>query len=91
MYKENIRLSFPNDKLWVQEFGEEITLNAETVGKSCNMGRYYFHCNECDNQSIADDEGTCFSCNNYSQVWNDTETKHYCKNYKKGERYEVGG
>ena len=86
MYKENVVLSFPDDKLWVQEFGEKVVLNIETVGKPCNMGRYYFHCKECDNQSIADDEGTCYSCNNYSQVWNDTEKKHYFKNYKKGQR-----
>lgn len=86
MYKENVVLSFPDDKLWVQEFGEKVVLNIETVGKPCNMGRYYFHCKECDNQSIADDEGTCYSCNNYSQVWDDTEKKHYCKNYKKGQR-----
>lgn len=86
MYKENVVLSFPDDKLWVQEFGEKVVLNIETVGKPCNMGRYYFHCRECDNQSIADDEGTCYSCNNYSQVWDDTEKKHYCKNYKKGQR-----
>ena len=86
MYKENVVLSFPDDKLWVQEFGGKVVLNIETVGKPCNMGRYYFHCKECDNQSIADDEGTCYSCNNYSQVWDDTEKKHYCKNYKKGQR-----
>ena len=86
MYKENVVLSFPDDKLWVQEFGEKVVLNIETVGKPCNMGRYYFHCKECDNQSIADDEGTCCSCNNYSQVWDDTEKKHYCKNYKKGQK-----
>lgn len=89
MYKENVVLSFPDDKLWVQEFGEKVVLNIETVGKPCNMGRYYFHCKECENQSIADDEGTCYSCNNYSQVWDDTEKKHYCKNYKKGQRNEL--
>ena len=86
MYKENVVLSFPDDKLWVQEFGEKVVLNIETAGKACKCGRYYFHCKECDNQSIADDEGTCCSCNNYSQVWDDTEKKHYCKNYKKGQR-----
>lgn len=82
MYKENHTIRFEN-KLCIQEFGSEVTLNIETVGKRCNMGRYYFHCNECENQSIADDEGTCWSCNNYSQIWNDDETKHYCKNYAK--------
>lgn len=85
MYKENFTLIF-QDQRNIAEFGEQITLNIETVGKACNMGRYYFHCKECDNQSIADDEGTCYSCNNYSQVWDDTEKKHYCKNYKKGQR-----
>ena len=64
MYKENHIIRFEN-KLCIQEFGNEVTLNIETVGKRCNMGRYYFHCNECENQSIADDEGTCWSCNNY--------------------------
>lgn len=34
MYKENVVLSFPNDKLWVQEFGNEVILNIETVGKN---------------------------------------------------------
>lgn len=86
MYKENVVLSFPDDKLWVQEFGEKVVLNIETVGKSCNCGRYYFHCNECENQSIADDEGTCYSCNNYSNIYNSEETKFYCGNYKKDGR-----
>ena len=86
MYKENLILTFPDDELWVREFGRAIALNAETIGKPCKMGRYYFHCSECVNQSISDDEGTCWSCNNYSQVFNDKETKYYCKNYVKDYR-----
>lgn len=82
MYKQDFELIF-KDKLNIEEFGEKVILNIETVGKRCNMGRYYFHCNECKNQSIADDEGTCYSCNNYKQIWNDNETKHYCGNYEK--------
>lgn len=86
MYKEGFKLTSEN-KQWVKEFGKEVVLNIETVGKSCNMGRYYFHCNECKNQSIADDGKTCYSCNNYSNVFNDDETKFYCKNYKKELKY----
>lgn len=80
MYKENYKLTFA-DKRNIKEFGKEISLNIETVGKSCPMGRYYFSCKECVNQSISDDERTCYSCNNYVDVWNDDETKFYCKNY----------
>lgn len=80
MYKENYKLTFA-DKRNVKEFGKEIILNIETVGKSCPMGRYYFSCKECANQSISDDGKTCYSCNNYVDVWNDDENKFYCKNY----------
>lgn len=82
MYKENYKLVFKDAKN-IKEFGEELTLNIETVGKPCYEGRYYFHCVECQNQSICDDDGTCYSCNNYVNVYNDSETKFYCKNYKK--------
>lgn len=82
MYKENHKLTF-QDKRNIKEFGKEVVLNIETVGKSCKMGRYYFHCYECENQSIADDGGTCYSCNNYQNIYNDNETKFYCQNYKK--------
>lgn len=83
MYKENYKLTF-NDTRNIKEFGNEVVLNIETVGKPCPMGRYYFYCKECANQSIADDEGTCYSCNNYQNVYDDSETKFYCKNYKRG-------
>jgi hypothetical protein len=82
MYKQDFKLTFTKE-LWIKEFGKEVTLNIETVGKPCSMGRYYFHCNECENQSIADDENTCASCNNYESIYNEEETKYYCRNYKK--------
>lgn len=80
MYKENYKLTFSDPRM-VREFGKEVVLNIETVGRRCKMGRIYFNCKECNNQSIADDGGTCFSCNNYEQIYNDDETKFYCKNY----------
>lgn len=82
MYKQNYKLTFSDPRM-IKEFGKEVVLNIETVGKPCNSGRYYFHCNECDNQSIADDSKTCWSCNNFKQIYNDNETKFYCKNYAK--------
>lgn len=73
MYKENITIkSYSN---------ENYIVNIETIGKRVGCYRYYFRCVNCKNQSIADDEGTIYSCNNCSTFTDVDDEKVYCKNY----------
>lgn len=76
MYKEVFKVkSFDND---------EETVNIETVGKRDNWGYLrYFDCRKCENQSISDDSGLITACNNYSDFSDTTDTKLYCRNYKR--------
>lgn len=73
MYKENQTI-----KTFEKTFE---TLNIESVGKRSGCYKYYSDCGACKNQSIADDEGTHYSCNNVCEVNDITDTKIYCKNY----------
>ncbi len=79
MYKESVK---------IRSFDGEIeTVNIETVGKYADSYKWYFDCSICKNQSIADDEGTIYSCNNCSTLSDITDSKMYCRNYVKDFEY----
>lgn len=64
--------------------GETEIVNIETVGQKIWGGyRRYFDCFYCDNQSICDDSGTLYDCNNYSDFTDPTDEKLYCRNYER--------
>lgn len=73
MYKKNVVI-----ESWDTEYK---TVNIETVGKRVGCYRYYFRCVNCKNQSIADDEGTIYSCNNCRTFTDVEDEKVYCENY----------
>lgn len=75
MYKENVII-----ESWDTEYK---TVNIETVGKRVGCYRYYFRCVNCKNQSIADDEGTIYSCINCRTFTDTNDEKVYCENYCK--------
>ena len=78
MYKENVVI-----ESWDTECK---TVNIETVGKRVGCYRCYFRCINCANQSIADDEGTIYSCLNCRTFTDTNDEKVYCENYyKEGE------
>ena len=86
MYKENIIISFSDSENWVKWYGEKVVVNGETRGKKCQWYRYYFDCPKCKNQSLNDDEGGWYSCNNFEEVFADPtgeDKKLYCKNYER--------
>lgn len=75
MYKENVVIESCDDGYKV--------VNIETVGKRVGCYRYYFRCVNCKNQSIADDEGTIYSCINCRTFTDTNDEKVYCENYAK--------
>lgn len=75
MYKENVVIESCD--------GEYLTTNIETVGKRKDCYLYYFRCVNCKNQSIADNEGTIYSCNNCRTFTDTNDEKVYCENYCK--------
>jgi len=61
MYKELVEIKTAD--------GDTIRLNCETsVVKRCLGVNYYFDCAKCKHQSIGDETGTVFDCNNYVEV-----------------------
>lgn len=75
MYKQNVEIETYE--------GDTVTCNIESVGKRAGCYLYYFRCAGCKNQSIADDEGTVYSCNNLCEFSDKNDEKIYCKNYVK--------
>lgn len=68
--------------------GMELQLNCETAATRRYKTNYYFDCSKCARQSIGDDTGTQWDCNNYCEVeaYEKTSrgcTKIYCSNYKR--------
>ena len=68
--------------------GSELQLNCETAATRRYRTNYYFDCSKCAKQSIGDDTGTQWDCNNYCEVeaYEKTSrgcTKIYCSNYKR--------
>lgn len=61
--------------------GETVRLNCETRAVRRCMGiNYYFDCTKCKHQSIGDETGTAFDCNNYVEVEAAKRTR--CGRYK---------
>ena len=75
MYKENVVIESCD--------AEYKTVNIETVGKRKGCYLCYFRCVNCANQSIADDEGTIYSCINCRTFTDTEDEKVYCENYCK--------
>ena len=80
MYKENVEITD-----WR---GSHFVINKETIG--CRLGNdlAYFRCANCKNQSICDESGTVFDCNNYISIEEEEFTrigkyKLYCLNYER--------
>ena len=80
MYKENVEL--------LDWCGSRFVVNKETRG--CRFGNdlAYFRCANCKNQSICDESGTVFDCNNYISIEEEEFTrtgkyKLYCLNYER--------
>lgn len=82
MYKENV-------KIITRELGKDITeiVNCETQAVYYTQGNnYYYDCSKCKNQSIGDDSGTQYDCNNCGEfeakeLTKSGKSKLYCKNY----------
>ena len=81
MYKTNATI--------VSAEGMEIVLNHETEAVvRWHHNNYYFDCSKCKKQSIGDDSGTQYDCNNCAEVEAYEQTKqghykYYCANYEK--------
>lgn len=76
--------------------GMTIELNCETSATRRHRTNYYFDCSKCARQSIGDDTGTQWDCNNYSEVeaYKTTPkgcTKIYCANYKRANTITMAG
>lgn len=63
--------------------GEKVTCNIEGTGRRQGCYLVHFDCSQCENQSIADDEGFYESCNGYSPETDKTERHLYCLNYRR--------
>lgn len=81
MYKENVKITTFDY--------EKIKVNAETHAVARNRAaNFYFDCSKCEKQSISDDSGTPWACNNYCQtvelaITRSGKNKIYCTNYKR--------
>lgn len=76
--------------------GMTIELNCETSATRRHRTNYYFDCSKCARQSIGDDTGTQWDCNNYSEVEAYKTTpkgcaKIYCANYKRANTITMAG
>lgn len=75
--------------------GMALQLNCETAATRRYRTNYYFDCSKCAKQSIGDDTGTQWDCNNYNEVEAYETTpngcsKIYCANYKRANILEEG-
>lgn len=73
-------MAYKNKDITTEE-KEQWNVNYESVGVRRDCYRYYFKCKYCDNQSIADDEGTIWSCNNLIHLVEDNGVNVYCGKY----------
>ena len=81
MYKENVVISTFDY--------EKVKVNAETHAVAYNKhANFYFDCAKCKKQSIGDDSGTQWACNNYCEITalettRSGKNKIYCTNYRR--------
>lgn len=70
----------------ITDEGQEIQLNCETAAIRRCRNNYYFDCSKCSRQSIGDETGTQYDCNNYIEVEAYEKTRNgcskiFCANY----------